>query len=185
MQNHNPHVRVACYVRKSSLVAPVDSTLRTLDRLESEGVIDELTVGAWPAEVRLDDAGPHRDVVDLFEEFDAWADQWGVSIRPPFAVETRTSALIGESREILITPVQCLAVYVRGVLVEVFPHSTDRSGDVRTYTVQDALTLLEENDIQAVGAGRYRSIELAEDDESDRPPSPAATDDSPEPTASQ
>lgn len=155
MQNHDPHVRVACYVRKSSLVAPVDSTLRTLDSLETEGIVDELTVGAWPAEVRLDDTGLHSDVVDLFEEFDAWADQWDVTIRPPFAVESRTSEITGEAREILITPVQCLAVYVGGALAEVFPHSTARSGDVRTYTVQDALTLLEENDIQAVDAGRY------------------------------
>lgn len=147
-------IRVACHVRKASIVAPVDSTLRTLDRLEDEGVIDEFTVSAWPGEVRLTDDPPHGDVVEAFEEFDAWAEQWNVSIRPPFTVETRTSQITGESRDVVITPVQCLAIYVNGVLVEVFPHSSDRRGEGETYTISDALSLLEERDIQAFGAGR-------------------------------
>lgn len=147
-------IRVACHVRKASLVAPVDSTLRSLDRLEDEGVIDEFTVSAWPGEVRLTDDPPHGDVVETFEEFDAWAEQWNVSIRPPFTVETRTSQITGESRDVLITPVQCLAIYVNGVLVEVFPHSSDRRGEGETYTILDALSLLEEREIQAFGAGR-------------------------------
>lgn len=151
---NNPQIHVACYVRKSSIVAPVDSSLRTLERLEAENVLDEFTVGAWPAEVRLDDPRPHGEVVDLFEAFDAWAEQWNVSIRPPFSVETRRSEIIGETRDVLITPIQCLAIYVNGVLVEVFPHSTARTDGGETYTVADALTLLEEREIQAFGSGQ-------------------------------
>lgn len=149
-----PHIHVACYVRHASLVAPLDSTIRTLTRFETEGVIDDVTVSAWPAEVQLGDAPPHSDVVTLFEEFDAWADQWGVSIRPPFAVETRRSEFTGTTREMVRTPVQCLAIYVNGVLVEVFPHTADRTDDGATYTVRDALALLETHDIQAFGAGQ-------------------------------
>lgn len=151
-----PPVRVACHVRTSSLVAPVDTTLRTLDGLETDGDIDEFAVGAWPAEVCLDeDAAPHGDVVARFEEFDAWAARWGVSIRPPFAVETRTSEITGESRDVLVTPVQCLAVYVDGTLAEVFPHSARADGGGEIYTVRDALALLRENDVEAfVGARR-------------------------------
>lgn len=151
MESASPTIRVACFVRTSSLVAPVDSTLRTLERLEADGVIDELTVSAWPAEVRLDDPAPHSEVADLFEQFDAWAEQWNVSICPPFAVETRVSEITDETRTVLITPVQCLAVYVNDVLLEVFPHSTDSTRDADTYTIREALGLLEEHDIRAVG----------------------------------
>lgn len=164
----SPRVRVRCHVRPASLVAPVDATLRHLEELNADGVIDDFTVGAWPAEVRLDDPAPHSDVVDRFEAFDAWAEQWGVSIRPPFAVETRHFEIIGETRTVLITPVQCLAVYVDGALKEVFPHSTDRTGDGETYTVRDALPLLE-----------ARAIATVETDESpETPPSqrPASAD---------
>jgi len=153
-QAPSPHIRVACYVRKASLVAPVDETLRQLDCLEADGVVDEFAVDVWPAEVRLTDDSPHRDVVALFEEFDAWATQWDVSIRPPFAVDTRQSEVTGETREVLLTPVQCLAIYVNGILTEVFPHAADRTGDGDVYTVRDALTLLDEHDIQGFGAGQ-------------------------------
>lgn len=154
-QANAPHIHVSCYVRKSSLVAPVDSTLRTLERLEAEGIVDEFTVGAWPAEVDLEDPRPHGDVVDLFEAFDSWADQWTVSIRPPFSVETRHSEITDETRRVLLTPVQCLAVSVNGVLVEVFPHTADPAGDGDTYTVADALDLLEAQDSLAFAVDQY------------------------------
>lgn len=147
-----PHISVVCYARKSSLVAPVDATLQTLTRLEADGALDDLTIGGWPAEIRLGDTSPHSDVVALFEAFDAWADQRNVSIRPPFAVETRTSAITGQTRDVLITPVQCLAISVNGVLSEVFPHTTAPTGE--TYTVTDALTLLEEDAVEGSGAAQ-------------------------------
>lgn len=153
MNTASTSIRVKSYVRKPSLVAPVDSTLRTLDHLEDDGVIDEFDVNAWPGEVRMGAGPPHGDVEAIFEEFDAWAEQWNLSIRPPFSVETRSSEITGETRQVLITPVQCLAIYVNGVLGEVFPHSTDPTGGGETYTVGDALTLLEERDIRAVGSG--------------------------------
>lgn len=172
MNTASTSIRVESYVRKASLVAPVDSTLRTLDHLEDDGVIDEFEVNAWPGEVRMGAGPPHGDVVDVFEEFDAWADQWNVSIRPPFAVETRSSEITGETREVLITPVQCLAIYVNGVLGEVFPHSTEPTGGGETYTVGDALTLLEERDIRSVGSGQSPDTAIGR-----RPPAVEATDD--------
>lgn len=172
-QASSPSIRVACYVRKASLVAPVDETLRWLNRLEADGVIDEVMVDAWPGEVRLTDDPPHSDVVALFEAFDAWAGQWGVSIRPPFAVDTRHSEITGETREVLRTPVQCLAVYINGILTEVFPHTADRTGDGNTYTVRDALSLLAEQHIQAFGAGQPPATPPSE-----RTAAPRATKDS-------
>lgn len=51
----------------------------------------------------------------------------------------------------LLTSVQCLVDYVNDVLPEVFPHSTDPTGDGNTYTVRGALGLLEAHDIRAFG----------------------------------
>lgn len=144
-------VQVTCYVRTSSFVAPVDATLRRLEQFHAEGVVEDITLGAWPAEVRLDDPVLHGDVVDLFEKYEDWATHWNVSIRPPFAVETRHSTITDTTRELLITPVQCLAVHVNGKLVEVFPHSTGRTGDGETHTVRDALALLDERAFAAAG----------------------------------
>lgn len=140
----DPTARIVCYTRLASLVAPVDETLRTLDRLEDDDVIDNVTIDAWPSEVRLEADGPPRShVVDRFEAFEAWADRRNVTIRPPFAVETRRSEITGETRHVLVTPVQCLALYVDSTLLAVFPHTTDREGDGETYTVRDALSVLE------------------------------------------
>lgn len=135
-------------------MAPVDATIRRLEDLETDGIIDDVTVGAWPAEVRLGDPPSHSDVVARFEEFDAWADQWNVSIRPPFAVEPPHSEITGETSTMLVTPVQCLAIYVDGALQEVFPHTADRAGDCETYTVRDVLALLEAHGDQPFGAGQ-------------------------------
>lgn len=151
MPNASPHIRVACHVRSSSLVAPVDSTVRRLDHLEADGVIDEFRLDAWPAEVQLGDMRPHGDVVRLFERFETWAAQCNVSICPPFAIETRHSTITGETCQVLHTPVQCVAVYVNGVLMEVFPHSTNPDGDGETYSVRDALALLETHGRPPVG----------------------------------
>lgn len=149
MKSINSPICVECYVRTSSVVAPVDSTLRTLDRLETDGTIDTVTVDAWPATVRLGEPSPHSDVVDLFEEFDAWAEQWDVSIRPPFTVDTRTWEITGTTREVLTTPVQCLAIYANSSLQKVYPHTVSRADDDITYTVEHALGLLEEHDVPA------------------------------------
>lgn len=143
MAPSEPTIHVACHARVASFAAPVDETLRTLERLKAANAIDEVTVDAWPSEVQLGtDGAPQSDVVARFETFDTWADQWNVRIRPPFAVETRRSEITGETREVLITPVQCLAIYVDGALQEVFPHTADRAGSGETYTVRDALALL-------------------------------------------
>lgn len=150
-----PDIHVACHARMGSFTAPVDETLRTLERLEAAAIIDELTLDAWPAHVRLGtDGALQSDVVARFQTFDAWADQWDVCIRPPFVVETRRSEITGETREVLVTPVQCLAIYVDGALQEVFPHTADRAGDGETYTVRDGLALLEAHGNQLFEAGQ-------------------------------
>lgn len=116
----DPRICVECHARMASFAAPVDTTLRTLEGLDADGVIDGLTVDAWRGEVRLGDESSDNDTAARFEEFAAWADQWDVSIRPPFSVETRHSELTGDTRKVLVTPVPFLAVYVDGALPIIF-----------------------------------------------------------------
>lgn len=158
MGTSSPRVSVRCQVRKSSLVAPLDATFHRLEELAADGVVDELTVGAWPARVRLGDPGPHSEAVARFEEYDAWADQWDVRVRPPFAVETRHSEITDETREVLVTPVQCLAVYVDGALREVFPHTTGQVARGETYTVRDGLSLLDEYGTHLIESGQHSDV---------------------------
>lgn len=128
-------VTITCNVRASSVVAPVDSTIETLQAYERRDVIDELAVETWPDEVVLDEADPTPPAVDRFRRYETWADAAGASIRPPFAVTERAMITRDEPRTILTLPVCCLAVRVDGRLELVAPHGTGES----TYTVDDVL----------------------------------------------
>lgn len=74
----------------------------------------------------------------------AWADERGVSIRPPFGVRTTTNTVTDDTRTTLRTPVMCLAVYAGDRLANVFPHS--QGGD--QYSVADAIAALETDDLE-------------------------------------
>lgn len=107
------------------------TVLDRLGRFRSTGVIDDFEVETWPEEVVLDD--DDQRILQLFEQLEAWANDQGVSLRPPF--ERRTiSPLIGDSRDVLTLPMLTLVVYDDG-LAGVYPYS---SGD-RTVTVADYL----------------------------------------------
>lgn len=149
MTTHRPTIQVECYVRQSALVEPVDTTITSLKALAAEGVIDDLTIEGWPAEVALSDSSPQSDVVETYEQFGSWAEQWNVSLQPAFSRRSHSYQIIEKEVDVLITPVQCLAVYVAGALREVFPHRTDGG---ETYTVPDAIGLLEEGDHLAQSA---------------------------------
>ncbi|MFW6435493.1 MAG: HTH domain-containing protein [Halovenus sp.] len=113
---------------------PVCGTRATVvDRvghLRSTGVIDDFEVRTWPEEVVLTEE--EQRIPRLFEHLEQWANERGVSIRPPF--ERRTvSPLIGDSREVLTLPMLALAVYDDG-LAGVYPCSDgDRTVTVETY----------------------------------------------------
>lgn len=143
------HLRVTCFTRPASFESPIDATLRMLDRLQADAVIDDVAVETWPREVALGEGAPYSEVVSRFEEFTAWADKRNVYIQPPFSTQSRRSEITGETREVLVTPVRCLAVFVDGALRVVFPHTARREDAVETYTVRDALALLEERATQA------------------------------------
>lgn len=136
---------VQVYVRPALLIDPIDAKLVTLQSLEDDGVIDALLLQAWPEEITLSDQPPHSEAVEVFERFDRWAESRGVSVRPSFAVRTRTSKITGETKEILSTPVMCLAVYEGRRLAGVFPHS---AGDDH-HSVTEAIAALKTGDLAA------------------------------------
>lgn len=145
MASRDPAITVTCYVRPSLLLEPVDSHIRTLREAEADGQIDALLLRSWPDQITLSDDGPASEGVEAFEQFSEWAYVEGVDIQPPFDVQRRDSVITGESREILVTPLCCLAVYIDSTLMGVYPHLdggvprsvTDAVAAIRTGEVRD------------------------------------------------
>lgn len=129
---------VVCHVRAPLLLEPIDRQIETLNACESEGAIDDLLIRSWPKEVSRSESSPHHEVIETFEQFRQWADGRGVSIEPPFRTRTSTSRVTGETRELLVTPLLCLEVYVDDELLGVFPHSDGEE----TYTTDDVIASL-------------------------------------------
>lgn len=126
---------VACHLRSSLVVDPVNATVERLRDLEDEGIVDSLLLRSWPKEVALDAQGPYLELLDRYEQFEDWADRNGVSVRPPFEVRSATSLASETERGVLVTPTICLACYRDDRLAAVFPHETDEG----TYTVAEAV----------------------------------------------
>ncbi|MXV64395.1 hypothetical protein GS429_20455 [Natronorubrum sp. JWXQ-INN-674] len=135
-----PTTTVVCHVRAPLLLEPVDRQIETLQACESEGTIDELLLRSWPKEIALTDESPYQEALESFERFERWADEHGVSIRPPFRKRSTTSQISGETRTLLVMPLACLEVYADDELVGVFPHSDD--GSEETYTTDEAIAAL-------------------------------------------
>lgn len=133
-------VAVDCYVRTDAISDPVETQLEAVTELERTGVVDELSVRTWPAEVVLTPLTAETLAVDRYRTFAEWAAQWGAEVEPPFRRLTRDSGMTGETREVLRTPALCLAVRIDGRLREVFPHTSKGT----TYSVADAVAALSE-----------------------------------------
>jgi hypothetical protein len=100
-------------------------------------VIDDISVTTWPDTVRLGDACDNH-ALDTYEQFQSWADDADVSLRPAFKYRERDTLVSSESEMVLVLPVRCLALYVDDTLAGVAPHSNGTS----VYTVEDALATL-------------------------------------------
>lgn len=125
MTTSAPEITVTCYVRPSMLLEPVGSHIRTLREAERDGRIDALLMRSWPDRITLSADVPAGEALEAFERFTEWAYREGVDIEPAFTVQTRESTITGESRELLATPLCCLAIYVGNTLVGVYPHVDD------------------------------------------------------------
>ena len=141
-QKFDRRLTVDLYVRADApVVERRQSVIDRLKRLEGQDRIDGFRVHPWPRAISLGladeiDGDGIRDVVRSFE---TWADRCDRHIRPPFDVRTTHSAITGESDELLVLPVICLAAYDTGDLVDVAPSSDGGS----VYTVEDALDAIE------------------------------------------
>ncbi len=129
-----------CYVRAPLLLEPVDSKVQTLRTAAREGQLGDLLFRSWSDSVSLAPESPHEEVTERFEEFEAWAEENEVSIRPPFRIRSSTSLAAAEPTRVLVTPILCLALYADRELIGVYPHSHADSEE--TYTTTDAIATL-------------------------------------------
>lgn len=128
-------LRLDCYVRASSLSASVDEALETLREYDQRGVIDDLTVTAWPGEVRLTADTEEPPPIAQYRRFQTWAEQTEVSLQPAFQFREQGSLVDDHTKPALVFPVLCVAIHVNGALATVAPHQSSTT----TYTVADAL----------------------------------------------
>lgn len=111
-------------------------TLERVESLEESQAVEETDAHGWPDRVRPEEASAHGVPID---EFTAWADDRGVDLEPAFERRVDTSSITGETRERIVLPIMCLAVYEGDSLACVAPHVDG----VETYTVGDCLDDLE------------------------------------------
>lgn len=133
----------AVYVYMRAVTSAPERREEVLDRLQElhdEGAVDAVRTWTWANEVAQ--SAPHdADAVDVFEQFQRWADRREVSVQPPFRWTTRESTITGDREEVLVTPDLCLAVRDGSALVGVFP-CTDGE---RHYGTEEALDALAED----------------------------------------
>ncbi|WP_226006508.1 HTH domain-containing protein [Natrinema salinisoli] len=129
-----------CHVRAPLLLEPIDEQIETLQACESEGAIDDLLIRSWPKEVALSEESPHQEVFTNYETLTQWADERGVTVRPPFRERSTTSQVTGKTRDLLVTPLLCLELYADDELLGVFPHSDETTDE--TYTTDEAIATL-------------------------------------------
>ncbi|WP_336336987.1 HTH domain-containing protein [Haloarcula brevis] len=116
---------------------PRTTAIDRFTELAAAGVVDDFEVQTWPEEVPVDPESEHGEVLATIDRYEQWAQERGLSLRPPF--ETRTSSLlVGGSTEVLRLPMIAVAVYADGDLAGVYPCSDGE----RTWSVTDCIDAL-------------------------------------------
>lgn len=134
----NTELEVDLWVRRP-VCGPRTTAIDRLGTLRTMGVLADFSVTTWPEEIVL--TGPNRqdDLLDTVESFEDWAADHGLSLRPPF--ETRTaSMLVGDSEEVLTTPMMLAVARDDGDIVGIYP-CTDGT---ETWTVEAFLDGIED-----------------------------------------
>jgi len=144
-ERHQSRVRVELHVRSLAPRAgkrQQERVIDRLDRLESAGHVDELSVDVWGRQVELSSAAARTDagrfVLDRVDAFREWAAETGRSVESFFRTRRVESTITDESYAALVLPSLTLAEYRDGDLAHVAP-CTD--GDEVT-TVADRLDVL-------------------------------------------
>lgn len=117
---------------------PRTTVIDRLSSLRAAGTLDDFDVTTWPEEIPLTADNRQAELLETVESYEAWAAERGLSLRPPF--ETRTATLlVGDSEDVLTTPVLLAAAHEDGDLVGIFP-CTDGT---ETWTISEFLDALE------------------------------------------
>jgi len=141
-------LEVDLWVRRP-VCGPRTTVIDRLSSLRTAGALVEFDVTTWPEEIALTGDNRQEELLETIEEFEDWAADRGLSLRPPF--ETRTaSLLVGDSEDVLTTPMLLAAAYEGDELVGIYP-CTDGT---KTWTVSEFLDALEAGEERAPpGAG--------------------------------
>lgn len=117
---------------------PRATVIDRLSTLRARGLLADFSVTTWPDEIAISERNQQSELMETIETYETWAEERGLSLRPPF--ETRTaSLLVGGSEEVLTTPMLLAAAYDDGDLVGIYP-CTDGT---RTWTIPEFLDALE------------------------------------------
>lgn len=129
---------VACHVRPSLVLEPIDSKVETLRACERDGAVDALLLRSWPAEVPMVEDSPHPEVLEQYDRFVDWAARADVDLGPAFQRRETSSVASDRTVERLVTPAIALAFYDGDDIVGVFPHTDGET----THTVPEAIAAL-------------------------------------------
>jgi len=117
--------RAELYVRDSLPKPAARQCDRLTDRLtdlEAEDELEAAAVHTWDKRIERGDS-VQTSARDRYAEFEAWAADRGVSLRPFFGTRECYSMETGEKGDWIVYPALCLAVYEDGDLASVFPHA--------------------------------------------------------------
>lgn len=138
------HLRAA---PSSAAARRQESVLSTLRELEAE-TIPELTVERWSPQVTVpvpEEAGRDAGAVELFDEFEAAAEESDVRLQPFFERREAVGGLLSSgptNQQTLVFPVVCLTVRREGELTGLYPCWNDGVHE----SVEDGLGALESAD---------------------------------------
>jgi hypothetical protein len=116
---------------------PRTTAIDQFTELAASGAIDDFEVQTWPEEVPVVPESEHGEVLATIDRYEQWAQEHGLSLRPP--LETRTSSLlVGGSTEVLRLPMIAVAVYADDDLAGVYPCTDGET----TWSVTDCIDAL-------------------------------------------
>jgi len=145
-------LEVDLWVRRP-VCGPRTTVIDRLSALRAAGALADFDVTTWPEEIALTGDNRQEELLETIAAFEDWAADRGLSLRPPF--ETRTaSLLVGDSEDVLTTPMVLAAAYEDDDLVGIYP-CTDGT---KTWTVSEFLDALEAGEERTPsGAGNSSS----------------------------
>ncbi|WP_101296889.1 HTH domain-containing protein [Halegenticoccus soli] len=149
-EDPNNRVKIDVFVRAFAPRGAEDvpaTIVRRLEKLESEGKIDEYETHVWGRKITAPRSGEEPVcggwILERIEEFTEWADEHGVCFDPCLVEREVHSEMTGERRTEITLPVVCLALYRGENVVGVVP-CRDADGGVQR-SVSDCLARLESN----------------------------------------